>query len=174
MVVKLLGSLLVVTASGLLGIALSNKVCGRPKDLKRFRSLMQMLETEIIYGATPLPTALKYLSASSEGRFSRFFKYISDSLNSRQFFSLRDAWSNGVNEVLMKDTSLSGIDLELIKNFGNVLGCSDRDDQKKHFELFYIQLKHYEEIAEEERKKSSKMYRSLGFLLGIVVVIVLA
>ncbi len=58
-------------------------------------------------------------------------------------------------------------------DFGKVLGCSDREDQKKHFELFYIQFKHYENIAEDERKKNEKLYKSLGFLSGVVIFIML-
>lgn len=173
MVLKLVGGLLVITACGLMGIIFSNRAIGRPRDIRRFRSLMQMLETEIIYGATPIPAALKSVSAESVEPFSHFFDYISDGLMSRRYYSLKNAWSDGINEILFKNTSLNKADIELIRNFGSVLGNSDRDDQKKHFELFYVQLKHNEDIAEEERKKNSKMYGSLGFLLGIAVFIVL-
>lgn len=174
MFLKLIGGILIILACGFSGIIFSNRSNNRPRDLKRFRSLMQMLETEIIYSVTPLPEALYSLSNKSEARFSSFFAYISDCLRRRQFFSFRDAWVSGVNTVLLKETSLSNTDAEIISNFGNVLGCSDRNDQKKHFELLYIQLKHNEAVAEEERKKNTKMYRSLGFLLGIAIFIILA
>lgn len=174
MFLKLTGGVLVILACGLSGILFSNRSNNRPKDLRRFRSLMQMLETEIIYSATPLPEAFNTLSDKSEGRFSSFFAYISDSLRHRQFFSFKDAWISGINNILLKETFLNNKDAEIIESFGNVLGCSDRNDQKKHFELLYIQLKHNEDIAEEERKKNTKMYRSLGFLLGIAIFIILA
>jgi len=171
---KLLGGLLLISSSSLLGLALSNKVSGRPRELKRFRMLMQMLETEVIYRASPLPAAFKNISNIAEEGFAQFFEFISDGLTSRRFFTLRDAWTAGADEILAANTSLGKADIELIRNFGTVLGYSDREDQKKHFELFYVQLKHYEDMAEEERKKSSRMYRSLGFLFGAAVFIILA
>ncbi|MGE5631922.1 MAG: stage III sporulation protein SpoIIIAB [Caulobacteraceae bacterium] len=169
---KILGGIMIIAASGLMGILFSNRLSFRLRELKRFRSLMQMLETEVVYSATPLPAAFKEIACRSEGLLAYFFGFISDSLNKRVFFTLKDAWANAVSEVL-KDSSLNNQDLDLIKSFGSVLGCSDREDQKKHFELFYIQLRHHEESADAELKRSSKMYRSLGFLLGIAVFVVL-
>ncbi len=162
-----------VSASGLLGILFSNRLSLRHRELKSMRSFMQMLETEIIYGATPLPVALYNISNKSEGLLSRFFAAVSKSLTDRSFYTVKDAWIYSTEEVLM-ESSLQRADIELIKSFGNILGCSDREDQKKHFELFYLQLKHQEDAAQEEIKRSAKMYRSLGFLLGIAVFVVLA
>jgi stage III sporulation protein AB len=173
MLLKIVGGLLVISASGLLGMLFSNRLSLRYSELKSLRSYMQMLETEIIYGATPLPVALRNISNKSEGTLSRFFSGISENLTDRSFYTVKDAWTNSTEEVLM-ESSLQRADIELIKSFGNILGCSDREDQKKHFELFYLQLKHQEDAAQEEIKRSAKMYRSLGFLLGIAVFVVLA
>lgn len=172
MFLKIVGGLLVVSASGLLGILFSNRLSIRYKELNNLRRYMQMLETEVIYGATPLPAALRNISDKAEGLISRFFSTISDSLEDRSFYTVRDAWTYSA-EAVLKDSSLDRADIELVKSFGNILGCSDREDQKKHFELFYLQIKHQESAAQEEINRSAKMYRSLGFLLGIAVVVVL-
>lgn len=173
MLIKIIGGLLVISASGLLGMIFSNRLSLRYKELKNLRRFMQMLETEVIYGATPLPAALRNISNKADGLLSRFFSAISDSLIDRSFYTVRDAWTYSAEELFM-ESSLQRADIELIKGFGNILGCSDRDDQKKHFELFYLQLKHQEDAAQEEIKRSAKMYGSLGFLLGIAVFVVLA
>lgn len=172
MPLKIIGGLLIVSASGLMGILFSNRLSLRHKELNNLRRFMQMLETEVIYGATPLPSALRNISVKADGTLSRFFSSISDSLTDRSFYTVRDAWTYSAEKVLM-ESSLQRADIELIKSFGNILGSSDRDDQKKHFELFYLQLKHQEDAAQEEIKRSAKMYRSLGFLLGIAVFVVL-
>jgi stage III sporulation protein AB len=172
LLIKIIGGLLIISASGLMGIILSNRLSLRYKELKNLRRYMQMLETEVTYGATPLPVALMNIANKAEGRLSSFFSSISDSLTDRSFYTVRDAWSYGTEEVLML-TSLKRADIELIKSFGSILGCSDREDQKKHFELFYLQLRHQEDAAQEEIRKSAKMYRDLGFLLGIAVFVIL-
>lgn len=172
MLLKIIGGLLVITASGLAGLLFSNGLSLRYKELKNLRRYMQMLETEVTYGATPLPDALRNVSYKGEGLVSSFFLSISEALISRSFYTLWDAWTFAADEVL-SDSALQRADIELIKSFGSILGSSDRRDQKKHFELFYLQLKHQEDAALEEIKRSSRMYRSLGFLLGIAVFVVL-
>jgi stage III sporulation protein AB len=131
-----------------------------------------MLETEIIYGCTPLPQALNNISTKLDGPLKKFYRMISDDLNEGNCYSLDASWSMGVDK-LLKETRLKGSDRELIAEFGKVLGSSDREDQKKHFELFYIQLKQHEEVAEEERSKNEKMYKTLGILSGLVIFILL-
>lgn len=172
MLLKIIGGLLIVSASGLLGVIYSNRLLQRHKELKNLRRYMQMLETEVTYGATPLPTALKNIADKADGLLSGFFACISESLTERSFYTVREAWAFGADDVLIH-SSLQKADIELIKSFGSILGSSDREDQKKHFELFYLQLKHQEDAALEEIRKSAKMYSSLGFLLGLAVFIVL-
>ncbi|MHB1391743.1 MAG: stage III sporulation protein SpoIIIAB [Clostridia bacterium] len=172
LLLKIIGGLLIISASGLLGIIFSNRLSQRYRELKNLRRYMQMLETEVTYGATPLPVALSNISKKADGMLVSFFNCISDSLINRSFYTVRDAWTYGTEAVLMQ-SSLKSADIELIKSFGSILGCSDREDQKKHFELFYLQLMHQEDAAKEEIRKSAKMYRSLGFLLGIAVFVIL-
>lgn len=173
MTLKIIGGLLIISASGLLGLFFSNRLSLRYRELEKLRRLMQMLETEVTYGATPLPAALCSISKKSEGLISNFFINISKCLSERSFYTVREAW-NESSELILTQSSLKKADIELIKSFGNILGSSDREDQKKHFQLFYLQLKHQEDAAIEEIKRSAKMYRSLGFLLGIAVFVVFA
>ncbi|MEA4849571.1 MAG: hypothetical protein VB106_20265 [Clostridiaceae bacterium] len=173
MILKIIGGLLVISASGALGILFSNRLSLRYKELANLRRLMQMLETEVTYGATPLPAALRSVSKKTEGFTSSFFISISECLSDRSYYTVREAWNDSAESVLTQ-SSLIRADIELIKSFGSILGCSDREDQKKHFQLFYLQLKHQEDAAMEEIKRSAKMYRSLGFLLGIAVFVVFA
>ncbi|MDF2597138.1 MAG: stage sporulation protein SpoAB [Clostridia bacterium] len=172
MILKVIGGIMILSACGVSGIAAANKYSLRPKDIRRFRASIQMLETEIIYGCTPLPHAFNNISAKVEGPLKNFYSMISDELNGGCSYNLDTTWSKGVNK-LVGETFLKSADKDLIAGFGKVLGSSDREDQKKHFELFYIQLKQHEEVAEEERRKNEKMYKTLGFLSGLVIFILL-
>ena len=172
MILKLIGGILIIAASGILGIAAANRYSQRPKDIRKFRGTLQMLETEIIFGGTPLPHAFYHIASKSEGWFKDFYSSVAEELQAAAVGSLDLPWVRAV-EALGKETSLTVADRELIADFGKVLGSSDREDQKKHFELIYIQLRQHEEQAEEDRHKNEKMYRSLGFLSGIVIFILL-
>lgn len=172
MLFKILGGILIISASGLMGIVYSGRLSIRCRELKSLRRYMQLLETEITYGATPLPAAMMNITGRTEGLTSIFFQTVARSLSDRSFYTFTDAWAYAA-ETVFRGTPLDGTDIELLKSFGNILGGSDREDQKKHFELFYMQLKHQEDLAQEELRRSGRMYRSLGFLLGIAVFVVL-
>lgn len=172
MIIKLIGGLLVFVACGALGIAASNKYSQRPKEIRKLRASIQMLETEIIFGCTPLPLALSNISCKADGAISRFFANAAEDLLAGISHNLESAWFKAVDQ-LLSESNIDMQDGELIKDFGKVLGGSDREDQKKHFELLYIQLRQHEEMAEDARKKNEKMYKSLGFLSGLVIFIIL-
>lgn len=169
---KMLGGLLIILSSGLMGVLYANKLSFRYRELVNLRRAMQMLETEVVYGVTPLPVALSSVSNKTEGSIVSFFGNVSQSLSERSCYTVEEAWSDSADKLLLQSSMLK-IDIELIKYFGNILGSSDREDQKKHFRLFYLQLAHHEDAAMEEIKKSAKMYGSLGFLLGIAVFIIM-
>jgi stage III sporulation protein AB len=172
MMLKLIGGILIIAASGILGMAAANRYSQRPKDIRKFRGTLQMLETEILFGGIPLPQAFYHIASKSEGRFRNFYSSVAEELQATAAGSLELPWVKAV-QALGKEASLNPADRELIADFGKVLGSSDREDQKKHFELLYIQLRQHEEQAEEDRHKNERMYRSLGFLSGIVIFILL-
>lgn len=172
MLLKIAGGILIISASGLLGLFYAGRLSIRCSELNNIRRYMQMLETEIAYGATPLPAAMLNLAQRAEGLTGRFFLLVAESLSDRSFYSFKDAWIFAV-ESIYGDTPLKETDILLLKGFGNILGSSDREDQRKHFELFYTQLKQQLDLAGEELHRSGRMYRSLGFLLGIAVYVVL-
>ncbi len=172
MLIKLIGGIIIILSSTLIGILLSQKYKSRPVFLKKFRFSMQMLETEVIYGTTPLPYALYSISLKSDYPWKAFFYESYENITDRKFFTMEEAWSDAMDKHL-NCGSLNKADKEIIKNIGKVIGKSDREDQKKHFLLLYAQLNQQEERAEDERRKNERMYKSLGFLLGAAIYIIL-
>ena len=170
--VKGIGALLIILSSGLIGMLMSSKYSIRPKELRKLRFSLQMLETEIVYGSTPIPYACHNVGCKSDKPWRDFFKAVSESLLGRRFFSMEEAWNQAMVENL-SDSYVNEVDKELLRNFGRIIGKSDTEDQKKHFKLIYTQLEHHEKMAEDERKNNEKMYKSMGFLLGAAILIIL-
>ncbi|WP_372995275.1 stage III sporulation protein SpoIIIAB [Lutispora sp.] len=170
--IKGIGALLIIISSSLLGILISSKYSIRPKEIRKLRFSLQMLETEIVYGSTPVPYACYNVGCKSDNPWKSFFLAVSENLLERRFFSMEEAWNQAIVNNLC-ESSLSPSDKELLRNFGRIIGKSDTEDQKKHFKLIYAQLEHHEKIAEDERKNNEKMYKSMGFLLGAAILIIL-
>jgi stage III sporulation protein AB len=167
MISQLIGSVMIIGSSTLFGYCKGNSYKKRVEILKSFRSSLQMLETEIIYGATSLPYAFKNVGKKICYPFKDFYECMSEGLLERKFDFVDEAWNEICDYVLVdKGLGVKREDVELIKGFGKVIGCSDKEDQKKHFDLFYVQINGNIDKAEEDRKSNEKIYKGMGFLIG--------
>jgi stage III sporulation protein AB len=169
--IKLIGSLLVILACGYTGFSIAHRYQQRPKDLRYLQSALQMLETEISYGATPLPDALETISMRCEKSVALLFKKTREKLLNGGGITAREAWDDAVGQYY-RHSNISTSDLTVLKNLGANLGISDREDQVKHLHLAMEQLKIEAAKADDEATKNVKLYNYLGFLSGLTIVII--
>lgn len=170
--IKMLGATLVIAATSWAGFEAAQRFQQRPRQLRELQSCLQMLETEINYGLTPLPKALEKVAESMEGPIGDFCCAVKSELLANQGVTMRDAWHKGL-DLLGKHCALTECDQNILRNLGTTLGISDRHDQIKHLKLAMSQLAAAETMAWEEKMKNERMFRALGILGGLAVVILL-
>ena len=144
----------------------------RPEQLKTLRGALAMLETEISYGLTPLPDALRLVGLHLGGCVGEFFADVSSLLNQDQGPSSGEAWELGLGR-LQEVACLTQGDAEILRQFGYSLGVSDRENQIKNLKLIQEQLRNQELQAEKLRDGNQRMWRTMGFLAGLAVVFIL-
>jgi stage III sporulation protein AB len=169
---KLLGAAMVVMASGLSGMAVAGNYSRRPGELRALRAALQMLETEIAYGATHLPEALEQVAGRSDSRVAPLFRQAAAELSSMSGITAAEAWDRSLGGYY-RGTALKQQDHSILKNLGSSLGISDREDQIKHLSLAMEQLGAETNRAEEEAARNVKLWSYLGFLGGLMVVLIL-
>lgn len=168
---QLIGALLVLTAGLWAGFYMASRYAKRPKQLRQLRHALQRLETEIVYGITPLPEAFARLALHMASPFASLFERMSASLQQSGNGSAADCWEREWS-LIWEYTALRSSDREILLQFGRTLGVSDREDQMKHLHLAMRQLQAEEESAKEEQAKYERMWRSLG-LLGAALIVIL-
>ncbi|ABR48646.1 Sporulation stage III, protein AB [Alkaliphilus metalliredigens QYMF] len=171
MILKLLLSILIVICSGLIGIIYAKAYIDRSKLLRDLISTLQMLETEIMYGATPLPELMVLLAAKSEREIARLFQMTAHNLQKHDGHTFASVWRKSVN-VMGKETVLKERDIALLVSLGNNLGISDQENQVKHIRLTMEEMRRNYDEAIMLQRKNEKLYKSLGVLFGLTVVIV--
>jgi stage III sporulation protein AB len=172
MIFKLLGSLIVLLSSGFLGYILSTDCKKRPQQLRELQALLQMFENQISYLSDVLAEAFERIYRSSNCEVAVFFSSTVEKLKMNRGLNASQAWEAAIRENIKK-TALDKEDEEILVSFGRILGSSDLDGQVKNIRLALSQLKMQEQKAEANRKKNEGMYKSLGILGGLAVVIVL-
>ncbi len=76
-------------------------------------------------------------------------------------------------QVCVRHTSLKSPEIEIVNQIGHVLGTSDYRDQVKHVQLAIRQLQMEETESRHEQQRYESMWRSLGCMLGALIVILM-
>jgi stage III sporulation protein AB len=169
---KMVGGGLIILTCGLLGLEKARGFSARIEQLRQLNAGLKLLETEIIYGATPLPLALTRVGNQLAGPVALFFQAVARALQENAAAGALAAWQRGLEELGQKGALQPG-DLEILKALGPMLGNSGAGDQIKNLELTRQLLGQQQLAAHEENNRQGKMWRTLGFLLGITLVLLL-
>ena len=153
-----------------IGFLLSNSYINRVKELKSISKLINVLQNKIKFTRKPLKDIFNELSRLEQNeKINRIFLNVSQNLENS---TMSESWKNIVEEE-KENLCLKEDDINLLKTLGNTLGKSDVDGQMSEINLFTELIKVQIQKAEREKEKNSKMYKSLGTIIGIVIVIVL-
>lgn len=167
-----IGSLMIIGGSSFLGYYLSLNCAKRPQQIREIQVLLQIFENEISFLSNLLTDAFDKVYKSSKSEVGEFFKHTIQNLKSEDNLSASQAWEGAIKENIKK-TALNKEDADVLIDFGKMLGKSDLEGQIKNIKLTISQLKLQEKKAEESRSKNEAIFKKLGVLGGIALVIIL-
>ena len=171
MIIKILGSMLVVCATAMMGFGYAAKLEKRKASLGGFLSALSMLETEIGFVSTPLKTAFLSISNAMDTSVGAFFKEVADNIGSNGD-GIKHSWEKAL-DICTSAMTLTAADVEVLETFAVQLGKTDRENQLKNIAhtkaLLNVQLTH----AADACGKNKKMYQSAGILSGCLIAILL-
>lgn len=170
--VKLIGAVLILFSASMVGWQIGRYYAYRPVQLRSLLVALQMLETEIVYGLTPLHRAFVKVGHRVSQDVGKMFILAAELLITERAQSAEDSLRQSMSR-LWTQTSLRKQERDVLTSLGQVLGSSDREDQQKHLRLAVTHLRGLEEEARADQEKYEKMYKSLGFLGGLLVVILM-
>ncbi|WNR42564.1 stage III sporulation protein SpoIIIAB [Paenibacillus roseipurpureus] len=169
---KFVGGVLIFGAATLYGFLQAAHYVRRPKQIRGLINALGRLETEIAYALTPLPEAFSSVSKQVGEPLASLFRNVSERLQISNGASLRELWQDVVKEVWVR-TSMRQPEQEVMLQLGPNLGLSDQSDQIKHLRLAISQLQSEETDARDDQQRYEKMWKSLGVLIGALIVILM-
>lgn len=170
--IKFIGAVLILAAAAMFGFVQALHYARRPKQIRQMIGALQRMETEIVYALTPLPEAMLTLSKQMPDPLSSLFQISAERLRDTFGTTTREIWQQTVREV-WKRSSMKQPEQEIVLQLGNVLGITDRSDQIKHLRLAVSQLQTEEQESRDEQKRYETMWKSLGVLIGALIVILM-
>ena len=172
MILKAVACSAVFGGCGYLGIELANRSEKRMKQLREFRRALNLLEFDVDFLCMPICESFDKIAKNCDGVVKSVFSSIRDSAGSSPCGDMWTYWERAF-ELYRRELYISEDDKKILKDFAKNLGAGDRDKEMNNIRAADARLKIAEEEAYVQSKKDSKMYRGLGFLSGIFLVIVL-
>lgn len=168
--IRYLFLVLILSCSTSIGFLLSKRFADRLNELNTISNLTNTLQNKIRFTRMPLKEIFEELAEYQDNlEISDLFRKIAKKMEKMK---TSDAWVDAIDEKKLC-FNLSLKDLNLIKTLGNTLGKTDIDGQMSEIEQFNTLLKIQIKEAEHEKNKNEKMYRSLGTIVGLAIVILL-
>lgn len=160
----------ILAGSTSIGFLLSKRYSDRLKELNDISSLVNILKNKIKFTHKPLGEILEEISTiKKDTKILEIFSKTGEKLEDRK---IEEAWNEAISEEKFY-LNLRNEDIQLIRTLGNVLGKTDVEGQMSEINQFDNLLKIQIKNAEDEKNKNSKMYKSLGTIIGLAIVIIL-
>lgn len=159
--------ILVFVVATYIGILSASKYKNRVVDLKEMQSALNMLGTKIKFTYSPLPDIFEEISEHVNPNISHVFRMASIKMDS---MNATDAWEQAID---ISYTNLNKEDISTVKGLGKLLGKTDVEGQISEIELVKKFLEIQIDKAENECNKNEKLYKTLGIVSGMGIVIIL-
>ena len=150
-----------------IGKVIAKKYYNRVKELKEMKNALNMFLTKIRFTYESVPESFNEIGNNIKGKVGEIFKTASNNMKN---MSAGNAWEETIEKV---DTSFTDEDKNVIKNLGRMLGKTDLEGQVSEIKLVQNFLNTQIDIAEKEKQKNEKLYKTLGGVIGLAIVIIL-
>ncbi|MGI6642698.1 MAG: hypothetical protein ACOX3V_01560 [Bacillota bacterium] len=168
--VRILGSGAVIAAGGLLGYRMAAQLDHEISEMNRFESLLLSLKTEISYALLPLPKALSKCGERVGGTVGQAFARVGAKTGPGSRMTPEEALSLVLDDLGQK---MPRHQVPLIEDLFRNLGTSGHKEQVAHIDAVLDSAKALRRSLEDNYRKKARIYRYLGVLGAISVVIVL-
>jgi len=170
MILRIIGGVLVCLSCGLLGLYMGNRGVRRAEILTEFKRTLLLLKSEIEYAVHPLPQAFLSISRRAAWPFGDFYARAGEELAAGSLI-LDEAWEAGL--AALTGSQMTREDLAVIDGLGKALGSIDVDVQLAAIDMAISAVDDMVGRLNVENTKNVRMYRGLGVLSGLLIVVVL-
>ncbi len=165
-VLKNLILIVIFLISTYIGFLKSKEYTDRIDELKKYENALNMFKAKIEFTYAPIKEIFENISKSIYENKNNIFKMTIENLNTEDISKVWKLSVENYNGKFKKE------DKEIIKMFGNLLGKTDKNGQISEIVLSQNFIMTQIEKAESERLKNGKLYKSMGVIVGLGIIII--
>ena len=168
---RLIGAILIISATAAWGIGGVIKLRARSSSLRAITQSLDIMRSEICDRLTPVPELFELLAKTSEYPANVLYRNLSAGLEKLGEMQLVDIWVKEVNGT--RELLLTAQEKLVLSRLGYSIGRYDLQEQKTAIDHVYSSMKQLTEKADAETVRDSKVRAFTGIAAGIFTVIIL-
>ena len=172
LVIKLMGTVLVIGASFLYAKERSDALELKMTQLRQLYGILLQLKSQLKYMNSTLFECFRSLSCHIDAPFSRWLGLLADSMENERDKSFAVIWEDMLS-CLMEDSLLDNKDIALLSELKDKLGTADVGEALKAIDYVLIRIEENREVLNNELKGRQKVILSISLFAGAMVVILL-
>lgn len=169
---KIAGSVLVITATTLLGMGKVAELKNRYVQMEYLRQLFCQIQSEIRYARTPLGEIFLSIGGQAGEPYRTWLIEMSREMERKTGDTFSVIWAKGVKSCLT-GCGLPGEEILRLAEFGSHFGSADAQLQIKTIEHYLAQLSLSMSELNKELGTKAKLYRCLGIMGGMLIAVML-
>ena len=153
------------------GFVFSRRLTERLELIREIQGLLMELDNEIRYMGRPVGQALLSLSRGRNTGLAQFLQRVCK-MHRDDGITIEAAWQKNLDS-FRGQWPLRPEEWELLLSIGEMLGKTDRAGQSSFIKMMLEKFSLQEKKADEDRALKEKLYKNLGVLCGLALVLVL-
>lgn len=164
--------IIVIAGCGYMGLAFGWKIDKRIEQIKAFEAIMTQLGFQLGFLSVPFGEALLKASLSQRGAVRELMENTVEIMDNQPDISAGEAFEGALRQCT-DGLYMSNRELDIIREFMVQTGKADLQRTMDGIKVTSAKLKLAREENEARRNQDGKMYKGLGFMTGIFIVVLL-
>lgn len=170
MIVKLMGMAAIMAGAAGMGVFKAAEFGTKIDQLVELERMTEYFRGEILLHHSTVAEASADIAKQVAQPLGSFLKNVSDRINRRTGEDLRTIWETE-GEAVMRELSMDRKEREEFLRLGEKLGYQGKDMQEKTLNRYQMFLARKRSGLEDEQKEKMKLYRTLGVLGGLFLIL---
>lgn len=160
---------LIFAMASIIGELYSKKYSNRVIELEKIDNMLNIFKAKIKFTCLTIQDIFSQIYEENKDNIGEIFKATNENMYQN---TASEAWCMALDSSKEK-TNLNEGDIDTLKSLGKMLGNTDVQGQISQIDLTKELLQKQIEEANEEKKKNSKLYKTLGVATGLTIAIIL-
>lgn len=166
---KIVGSIMIITSSVMVGMHFKNGLASRVKSLEGFVYLLDFISREIGINLTEIPDIFLDFKGRSISNLNHFIRALNDKIASDdESFTFK--WINSIDEY-KDDLGLMDEDIRVLNQLGSVFGRYTATEQLKSIKYAKKSLEYNLKTSKAELMQKGNVYKVTSVCIGIILVL---